>query len=346
MPATSGPKRPAAGSLMEAVSSRSNLQRALKRVRKNGGSPGIDGMTVDELPDWLRRHWPRVREELHAGRYRPQPVRRVSIPKPDGGSRELGIPTVLDRLIQQALLQVLQPEFDPSFSEHSHGFRPGRRAHDAIREARDRIQAGNQWVVDVDIEKFFDRVHHDVLMAKLARRIEDRSVLRLIRRYLDTGVMVNGVVTERYKGTPQGGPLSPLLANVYLDDIDKELERRGHAFVRYADDLRVFVRSERAGMRVMNSLARLFAKLHLRVNPAKSAVDLAWERPFLGFGFWLKSDGRTRLRISGKALDRMKTKVRRITRRNRGQSIETVVADLRTYLPGWKQYFRNSCCLP
>lgn len=297
-------------------------------------------MTVDELPDWLRCHWPLVREELSAGRYQPQPVRQVSIPKPDGGTRELGIPTALDRLIQQAVLQVLLPLFDASFSEHSHGFRPGRRAHDAIREARTHIEAGKSWVVDVDVEKFFDRVHHDVLMGKLARRIEDRSILRLIRRYLNADVMANGVVTERNRGTPQGGPLSPLLANVYLDGIDKELEQRGHAFVRYADDLRVFVRSKKAGLRVMGSLTRLFARLHLRVNPAKSAVDLAWERPFLGFGFWPRRDGRTRLRISRKALHRMKARVRRITRRNRGQSMETVISDLRTYLPGWKQYFR------
>jgi len=340
MPATGETERPATGSLMEAVLSRPNLQRALKRVRRNGGSPGIDGMTVDELPDWLRHHWRRVREQLLACRYQPQPVRRASIRKPDGGTRDLGIPTALDRLIQQALLQVLQPLFDPSFSEHSHGFRPGRRAHDAIREARAHIEAGKQWVVDVDIEKFFDRVHHDVLMGKLARRIEDRSILRLVRRYLDAGVMANGVVTERSRGTPQGGPLSPLLANVYLDGIDKELEHRGHTFVRYADDVRVFVRSKKAGLRVMGSLTRLFARLHLRVNPTKSSVDQAWERPFLGFGFWPRRDGRTLLRISSKALDRMKARVRRMTRRSRGQSMDAVVSDLRTYLPGWKQYFR------
>jgi group II intron reverse transcriptase/maturase len=263
---------------MERVCERPNLQAALKRVRKNKGSPGIDGMTVDELPDYLRAQWPALREQLLAGTYQPSPVKRQLIPKSNGEMRELGIPTVLDRFIQQALLQVLQPRFDPSFSQHSHGFRPGRRAHDAVVEAQRYIQDGRRFVVDVDLEKFFDRVNHDVLMGKLAKRIEDRRVLGLIRRYLDAGIMANGVVVERHEGTPQGGPLSPLLANVLLDEVDKELEKRGHAFVRYADDCNVYVRSRRAGERVMGLLRRLYAKLRLRINESKSAVDLAYNR--------------------------------------------------------------------
>jgi group II intron reverse transcriptase/maturase len=270
---------------MQRVLARPNLMRALKRVRRNKGSAGIDGMTVDELPDWLKEHWPRVREELLAGSYQPTPVRRATLPKPDGGERKLGIPTVLDRLIQQALLQVLQPRFDPTFSEHSHGFRPGRSAHGAIGEARGYIQSGKRWVVDVDLEKFFNRINHDVLMGKLGKRIEDRQVLGLIRRYLNAGVMDNGVVVERYEGVPQGGPVSPLLANVLLDEVDKELEQRGHAFVRYADDLRVFVGSKKAGQRVMRSVTALFGKLRLRINEEKSAVDRVWNRPFLGVAF-------------------------------------------------------------
>jgi len=338
--ATPGNGSPATGSLLERVLSRPNLQRALKRVKKNGGSPGIDGMTVKALPDWLREHWPRVREELLAGTYQPQPIRRAIIPKRGGGERELGIPTVLDRLIQQALLQVLQPQFDPTFSEHSHGFRPGRRAHDAVGEARRYIQEGKRWVVDVDLEKFFDRVHHDVLMGRLARRIADRQVLRLIRRYLDVGVMTNGVVVERYEGTPQGGPLSPLLANVLLDEVDKELERRGHAFVRYADDVRVFVGSKKAGERVMRSLVRLFGKLRLRVNASKSAVDRAWNRPFLGFAFWVGPKRMVRVKVARKALAAMKDRVRQLTRRNRGRSLSSIVAELRAYLVGWRGYFQ------
>ncbi len=279
--------------MMERVLEHTNLQRALKRVRGNKGSPGIDGMTVDKLPEWLREHWPRVREELLAGTYQPHAVRRVMIPKPGGGERMLGIPTVLDRLIQQALLQVLQPPFDATFSEHSHGFRPNRGAHGAMREVCAIVEGGKRWVVDVDLEKFFDRVNHDVLMGKLAKRIADRRVLRLIRRYLNAGVMANGVVVERREGTPQGGPLSPLLANVLLDEVDKELEQRGHAFVRYADDLRVFVRTEVAGERVMRSLVMLFGRLHLRVNEAKSAVAPAASRPFLSFTLSIRHDAKT-----------------------------------------------------
>lgn len=346
--AAPGTERPGTDPLMGLVLARDNLLRALKRVRQNTGSAGIDGMwirlahhrTVDEFPNWLKDHWPRVRDELLVGTYRPTPVRRATIPKPDGGERLLGIPTVLDRLIQQAILQVLQPRFDPTFSEHSHGFRPGRSAHGAIREARDFIQAGRRWVVDVDLEEFFDRVNHDVLMGRLANRIEDRRLLGLIRRYLNAGVMVNGVVMERHEGTPQGGPLSPLLGNVLLDDIDEELERRGHAFVRYADDLRVFVKSKKAGERVMRSLVKLFGALHLRVNESKSAVDLARNRPFLGVAFWTAPGPTIRVRIAPKALRKMKRRVRQLTRRTRGRSMAEVVKTLRRYLMGWRAYFR------
>ena len=325
---------------MEEALSRSNLKRAWRRVKGNRGSPGVDGMTVDELWDWLWEHWPQTREELFAGKYQPQPVLRVEIPKRGGGVRKLGIPTVVDRLIQQALLQVLQSRFDPSFSEHSHGFRPGRRAHDAIREARQYVQGGRRWVVDVDLEKFFDRVNHDVLMGRLAKRIADRRVLRLIRLYLKAGVMVEGVVVDRRKGTPQGGPLSPLLANVLLDEVDWELERRGHCFVRYADDLRVFVGSKKAGERVMRSLIGLFGKLRLRVNESKSAVDKAWKRPFLGFAFWVGPERTIHVRVSREALGAMKDRVRGLTGRTRGRSLSVIVEELREYLLGWKNYFR------
>ena len=253
--------------------------------------------------------------------------------------RELGIPTVLDRFIQQALLQVLQPIFDRTFSQHSHGFRPGRRAHGAIREAQRFVQEGRRWVVDVDLERFFDRVNHDVLMGRLAKRISDKTVLGLIRRYLNAGVMASGVVVERHEGTPQGGPLSPLLANVLLDEVDKELEKRGHAFVRYADDCNVYVLSRRAGQRVMELLRRLYAKLRLRINESKSAVARAWDRQFLGFGFWAAPKGEVRIRVAPKALAAMKDRVRRLTRRNGGRSMEQVCSDLKAYLTGWKAYF-------
>jgi group II intron reverse transcriptase/maturase len=266
-------------------------------------------------------------------------VKRQPIPKSGGGVRELGIPTVLDRFIQQALLQVLQPGFDAGFSEHSYGFRPGRSAHQAVTAARRFVQEGRRFVVDVDLEKFFDRVNHDVLMSKLAERIRDRRVLGLIRRCLDAGVMVNGVVVERQEGTPQGGPLSPLLANVLLDEVDKELERRGHAFVRYADDVNVYVRSRRAGERVMEQLRRLFTRLRLRVNDEKSAVDLATTRKILGYSMWIGPGRTVKLRVAGKALTAMKDRVRRITGRSRGRSLNQIILDLREYLPGWKQYF-------
>jgi RNA-directed DNA polymerase len=326
--------------LMERVVERGNVIAALKRVQKNKGSPGIDGMTVEALRFHLRETWPVLREQLLTGTYRPQPVRRQLIPKSDGGERELGIPTALDRFIQQALLQVLQPRFDPTFSSHSHGFRPGRRAHDAVCEAQRYIQEGRRWVVDVDLEKFFDRVNHDVLMGRLARRIADTRVLRLIRCYLDAGIMANGVVMERHEGTPQGGPLSPLLANVLLDEVDKELEKRGHAFARYADDLNVYVRSLRAGERVMETLRRLFAKLKLRINESKSAVARPWDRKFLGYSFWVARGREVKRRVASKALMAMKQRVRSLTGRSRGRSMQTVAADLRSYLLGWKQYFR------
>ncbi len=324
---------------MEKVVSRPNLKAALKRVRKNKGGPGIDGMTVEELLPYLRVNWLRIREDLLAGTYQPSPVKRQPIPKSGGGVRELGIPTVLDRFIQQALLQVLQPGFDVGFSEHSYGFRPGRSAHQAVTAARRFVQEGRRFVADVDLEKFFDRVNHDVLMGRLAKRIRDRRVLGLIRRYLDAGVMVNGVVVERQEGTPQGGPLSPLLANVLLDEVDKELERRGHAFVRYADDVNVYLRSRRAGERVMEQLRRLFTRLRLRVNEEKSAVDLATRRTILGYSFWVTHGQMVKLRVAGKALTVMKDRVRRLTGRSRGRSINQIILDLRDYLPGWKQYF-------
>jgi RNA-directed DNA polymerase len=337
--ATKGSGHLGSADLMERVLSRPNLKAALKRVKSNRGSPGIDGMTVEELPAYLRVHWPRLREEILAGTYRPQAVRRQQIPKSGGGVRELGIPTALDRFIQQALLQVLQPRFDPTFSSHSYGFRPGRSAHAAVRAARDYIQSGRRYVVDVDLEKFFDRVNHDVLMSRLARRIADRRLLGLIRRYLEAGVMANGVVTDRHEGTPQGGPLSPLLANALLDEVDKELERRGHAFVRYADDCNVYVRSRRAGERAMELLRRLFARLRLRVNDDKSAVDLAWHRKILGYSFWIGAGRTVRLRVARKSIDALKERIRRTTWRSGGRSITQVVAELRKYLPGWAQYF-------
>jgi RNA-directed DNA polymerase len=339
-PAARGNERSGASDLMELVCERRNLQAALKRVRKNKGSPGIDGMTVDELPEHLRAHWPELREQLLAGTYQPSAVKQQLIPKGGGGMRKLGIPTVLDRFIQQALLQVLQPMFDPGFSQHSHGFRPGRRAHDAIVEAQRYIQDGRKWVVDVDLEQFFDRVNHDMLMGKLAKSIGDRRVLGLIRRYLNAGILANGVVVERYEGTPQGGPLSPLLANVLLDEVDKELERRGHAFVRYADDRNVYVRSKRAGERVMRLLGQLHAKLRLRTNEKKSAVDLAWKRKFLGYSFWVARGRVVKRRVARKALVAMKERVRIITKRTRGRSMGQIVQELRSYLIGWKSYFR------
>jgi RNA-directed DNA polymerase len=338
--AVNGDGRSGASDLLGRALERENLRVALKRVRQNKGSPGIDGMKVEELADYLREHWGRLREEVLAGRYQPAAVKRRQIPKSGGGVRELGIPTVLDRFIQQALLQVLQPLFDPGFSQHSYGFRPGRSALQAVRAARRYVQEGGRVVVDVDLSKFFDRVNHDVLMGKLAKRIADKEMLRLIRRYLEAGVMADGVVVERHEGTPQGGPLSPLLANVLLDEVDKELERRGHVFARYADDCNVYVRSQRAGERVMAVLRRLFAGLRLQINEQKSAVGSAFERQFLGFSLWKAPGQNVKHRVSGKALERMKDRVRQLTRRIRGRSLEQIAQDLRGYLVGWKAYFR------
>lgn len=328
------------GLLMEQVVARENALEALKRVRRNKGSPGIDGMTVDELEPYLRKNWQTIRQQLLAGSYRPSVVKRQLIPKSGGGTRQLGIPTVLDRFIQQLILQVLQPIFDPTFSEHSHGFRPGRKAHNAVREAQQYIQEGRRWVVDVDLEKFFDRVNHDVLMGKLENRIEDRRVLRIIRRYLEAGMMADGVVVERYEGTPQGGPLSPLLANLLLDEVDKELERRGHRFVRYADDCNVYVPSKRAGERVLAVLRSLYVKLRLRINEEKSAVARVWDRKFLGYSFWVAKGKQIKLRVAPKALEEMKHRVREITSRNGGRSMTQVCKELGTYLRGWLEYFK------
>lgn len=338
--AAHGDGRSGTATLMERVVERSNAKAALKRVRQNKGSPGVDGMTVDELPKHLVESWEQIRAQLLDGSYRPKPVRKVEIPKSDGGVRQLGIPTALDRFIQQSILQVLQPMFDPTFSEHSHGFRPGRSAHEAVCEAQRHIQSGKRWVVDVDLEKFFDRVNHDVLMGRLAKRIDDKRMLGLIRRYLEAGIMANGVTTERHEGTPQGGPMSPLLANVLLDEVDKELEKRGLSFVRYADDLNVYVGSKRAGEDAMQTLRELYARLRLRINEAKSAVARPQDRKFLGYSFWYSKGSTVRRRVAPKALEAMKDRVRDITNRNGGRAMTAVFAELRSYLLGWKAYFR------
>lgn len=338
--ATTGNEGPGTRTLMEEVVDHLNIEGAAKRVKQNSGSPGVDGMTVNQLPRWLREQWPGIREQLLAGTYEPKPVRRVMIPKRGGGERMLGIPTVGDRVIQQAILQVLQPRLDPTFSDHSYGFRPGRSAHDAVRQMRDEVVEGRVWVVDIDLEKFFDRVNHDMLMGRLAKRFEDRRLLKTVRRYLSAGVMVDGVKVGRREGTPQGGPLSPLLANLYLDEVDKELERRGHAFVRYADDLRVLVRSKRAGERVMGNLIKHFGKLRLRVNESKSTVARVYERPFLGFDLWVDKHGETKIQVASKSMDAMKERVRELTNKRRGRRVEQVVGQLRRYLLGWWGYYK------
>jgi RNA-directed DNA polymerase len=324
---------------MERVVERHNLWTALARVKANGGSPGIDGMTVEELPDYLRQHWPERRAGLLSGSYRPSPVRRVEIPKPGGGVRKLGIPTVLDRLIQQAVLQVLQPEWDKTFSDHSYGFRPARSAHQAMARAQQYLEDGYDWVVDLDLEKFFDRVNHDKVMSLVKGRIADRRVLQLIERYLKAGVLTGDGFEATVEGTPQGGPLSPLVANLRLDGFDKELERRGHRFVRYADDSNIYVKSPRAGQRVLASVTRfLERRLKLTVNAAKSAVDRPWRRTFLGFTFTRRRPHRRQ--VSAKALKALKQEVRQRTCRTRGVSLQRVVDGLRQYLDGWYAYFR------
>jgi len=324
--------------LMEEVCERENCKQAFRRVRVNKGSPGVDGMSVHKLAGHLKQHWPAIREQLLTGTYKPQPVKRVEIPKPDGGVRKLGIPTVLDRLIQQAVLQVLQRRWDRTFSEHSYGFRPQRSAHQAVQAAQQHIADGYRWVVDLDLEKFFDRVNHDKLMAKIAERIRDKRMLALIRTFLRAGVMEDGLVSPTGEGTPQGGPLSPLLSNIVLDELDQELERRGLRFARYADDSNIYVRSRRAGERVMRSItAFITGKLKLRVNQQKSAVARPWQRKFLGFSFTLHREPQRR--IAPQAIQRFKEKVRELTRRTRGVSVEKMAEQLGRYLQGWQGYF-------
>src|SRR5262245_52119462 len=334
-----GPEDPATiESLMEEVCERENLERAWHQVRSNQGSPGVDGRTIDETRDYLREHWPTIRERLLNGTYEPQPVRRVEIAKPDGGVRKLGIPTVLDRLIQQAILQVLQRRWDPTFSEHSYGFRPGRSAHQAVAQAQRYVAEGYEWVVDIDLEKFFDRVNHDLLMGRVAKRISDRRLLRLIRAYLNAGVMADGLVSPTDEGVPQGGPLSPLLSNLMLDEFDQELTHRGLRFCRYADDSNIYVRSRRAGERVMRSACRfLTTRLQLKVNESKSAVARSGERKFLGFT--ISNDAEPIRQIAAKALAKFKERIRELTSRTLGVSVPQLIAPLARYLIGWRGYF-------
>jgi RNA-directed DNA polymerase len=340
-----GTESPAIGEqLMEEVCGRENCKQALARVKANKGSAGVDGMTVHELPDYLKQHWPAIREQLMSGTYKPQPVKRVEIPKPDGGVRKLGIPTVLDRFIQQAVMQVLQGRWDRTFSDHSYGFRPGRSAHQAVEQAQQYIVEGYRWVVDLDLEKFFDRVNHDKLMAKIADRVSDKRLLKVIRAFLRAGVMEGGLVSPVDEGTPQGGPLSPLLSNIVLDEFDRELERRGLRFARYADDSNIYVRSRRAGDRVMESLTRfLTTKLKLKLNQQKSAVARPWERKFLGFSFTANREPKRR--IAPKAVTRFKERVRELTRRNKGVGTERMAEKLTSYLRGWIGYF-GKCQTP
>jgi RNA-directed DNA polymerase len=322
--------------IMEKVVDRDNLLTALRNVKRNGGSPGIDGMKVEELPECLKRKWPKIRRQLMSGTYVPLPVRRVEIPKPGGGIRQLVIPTVLDRFIQQALLQVLQQEWDATFSEFSYGFRPKRSAHQAIKQSQRYLEQGYRWVVDMDLEKFFDRVNHDKLMSEVQKRVSDRRVNTLILRFLRSGIEHEGKLLITEMGTPQGGPLSPLLANLMLDNLDRELEHRGHRFVRYADDCNIYIKSKRAGSRVLRSIS-LFLSSHLKlsVNEAKSAVDRPWKRQFLGFTL----SSRLNRRISSKAIKRFKSRIREITRRVRGRRIEVIVRELRRFMLGWQAYF-------
>ena len=339
-PAAGSPRQPESiypQALLAHLLDRANLQRALKQVRQNKGAPGIDGMTVDELPDYLKHHWLEIRTQLEAGTYRPQPVKRVEIPKPDGKTRPLGIPTVLDRFIQQAIAQVVSAHWEPHFHRHSYGFRPGRSAHQAVREVQANIRAGYGWVVDMDLQAFFDRVNHDRLMARLKRRYPDADLLRLVNCFLKAGVSVAGCIEATTMGVPQGGPLSPVLANVVLDELDWELDRRGHRFARYADDCNILVKSKRAGERVMASVTRFVSdSLRLTVNTLKSAVDRPMNRKFLGFTV---SRNGAKLKVADKALDKLKDRVRELTRRTRGTSIGALVAELRETLLGWKAYF-------
>jgi RNA-directed DNA polymerase len=331
--------QPEAERLLEEVLRRENMLNALRRVRSNKGAPGIDGMTVEELVPYLKMEWPRIREELIKGTYQPMPVRQVEIPKPNGsGKRSLGIPTVLDRMIQQAILQVLTSIFDPHFSDSSYGFRPGRSSQDAVKAAQGYVGSGYRFVVDLDLEKFFDRVNHDVLMARVARRVKDKRLLRLLRRYLESGGMVGGVIQEREEGTPQGGPLSPLFSNIMLDDLDKELERRGHRFCRYADDCNIYVRSKAAGERVMESISRFLEKrLRLKVNREKSAVDRPWRRDFLGYTMsWHRQP---KLKVSLGSIQRIKSKIRELMGKARGYSLTRVIGELVPLLRGWINYF-------
>jgi len=339
-PAVHATENPASTNrLMEEVCERENLKEALRRVKANKGSAGVDGMTIDDITDYLKQHWPAIREQLLNGTYEPQPVRRVEIPKPDGGGvRRLGIPTVLDRFIQQAVMQVLQKRWDPTFSKHSYGFRPGRSAHQAVAQAQQYIAAGYSWTVDFDLAQFFDRVNHDKLMGQIAKRVEDKRLLKLIRAFLNGGVMENGLVSPSVEGTPQGGPLSPLLSNLVLDELDRELERRDHRFVRYADDCNVYVRSERAGQRVMESISRFITlKLKLRVNETKSAVARPQQRKFLGFSFTAGPE--VKRVIAPKALSQFRQRIRDITRRAKSVSIETTMGELAPFMRGWRGYF-------
>ena len=327
------------GGLLEAALTRQNLQAAWKRVKANKGAAGVDGLDIEQTAQVIRQRWPEIRQALLQGRYRPSPVRKVLIPKPDGTQRELGIPTVTDRLIQQALLQVLQPLIDPTFSEHSHGFRPGRRAHDAVKAARAYVQSGKRVVVDVDLAKFFDRVNHDILIDRLRKRIDDAGLIRLIRAYLNAGIMDGGMVVDRHLGTPQGGPLSPLLANVLLDEVDKALEARSYCFARYADDCNVYVGSKKAGERVMAYLRKLYTGLKLQINEAKSAVVSAFGRKFLGYALWVAKGREVKCKVAEKPLNNFKARIRQLTRRSGGRSMAQVVEKLRPYLLGWKAYF-------
>ena len=339
-PATGSAKQMAGpGGLLEAALTRQNLQLAWKRVKANKGAAGVDGLDIEQTARMLQTSWPDIRQALLQGHYRPSPVRKVLIPKSDGSQRELGIPTVTDRLIQQALLQVLQPLIDPTFSEHSHGFRPGRRAHDAVKAARAYVQSGKRVVVDVDLAKFFDRVNHDILIGRLGKRIDDAGVIRLIRAYLNAGIMDGGVVVDRHLGTPQGGPLSPLLGNVLLDEVDKALEARGYSFARYADDCNVYVGSRRAGERVMAYLRKLYTGLKLQINEAKSAVASAFGRKFLGYALWVARGKEVKCAVAKKALDNFKARIRQLTRRSGGRSMGQVVDKLRPHVLGWKAYF-------